>query len=147
MERRLVYRPDIGTRQVHEEHIADYQVLRRHIATGQLYEEHFSKTGEVKEASIGDRQVTGPKVASGIIYREHVRFVDIKTDPLPDTDTEVAFGVDFKDLAGNYITPLGGAFPTTEGVEGYVMEVARSATSITLRASVSGVVARVIVFG
>jgi len=145
MERRLVYRPDIGTRQVHEEHIEDYQILRRHIATGQ--EEHFSKTGEVKEASIGDRQVTGPKVASGIIYKEHVRFVDIKTDPLPDTDTEVAFGVDFKDLAGNYITPLGGAFPTTEGVAGYVMEVARSATSITLRASVSGVVARVIVFG
>lgn len=87
-------------------------------------------------------------MASGIIYKEHLRFVAITTSPLPDTpNTEVAYGITFTDLAGGYITPLGGAFPTTGGVVGYVLEAARSATSITLRGSVSGVVARITVFG
>lgn len=133
-----VLRRHIATGQLHEEHIADYQILRRHIATGAIHEEHFSKTREIS---------SGKSIASGIIYKEHLRFVEITTDPLPDTDTEIAFGITFTDSDGNPITPLGGAFPTTAGVAGYVMEATRSATSITLRASVSGVVAKVIVFG
>jgi hypothetical protein len=98
--------------------------------------------------SVEKRLVITSDIASGIVYKQNFRFVDITTSPLPDTpSTQVAYGVTFLDKAGNYITPLGGAFPTTGGVVGYVLEAARSATSITLRASVSGVVARVIVWG
>jgi hypothetical protein len=137
-ERRLVFRPDIGTGQLYVEHFSKTgEVTRPSIGTGQIYSEHFSRT----------REISGGSVASGVIYKEHLRFVDITTAPIPDVDTEVAFGIAFTDLGGGYITPLGGAFPTTGGVVGYVLETARSATSITLRASVSGVVARVVLFG
>jgi len=119
-------------------HIDSYQVLRAHVATGQLYAEHFS----------GTREISSPlSIASGVIYKEHARVVDITTQPLPNASTVIAYGRAFVDSAGNPIVPLGGAYPTSGGVAGYVMEAARSSTTITLIASVSGVVARVVVYG
>jgi len=51
---------------------------------------------------------------------------------LPDTDTEISHDLGVVPATLNLV-------PQTTGVAGYVMESARSATSITIRASTSGV--------
>jgi len=51
---------------------------------------------------------------------------------LPDTDTEITHGLGLTPTTV-FLEPL------TTGVEGFASESARSATSITIRASVSGV--------
>jgi len=64
--------------------------------------------------------------------RTALRYDEGTYTALPDTDTEIAHDLGTLPAILNLV-------PQTTGVAGYVMESARSATSITIRASASGV--------
>jgi len=105
--------------------------------------------GEIKRADIGTRQIREEHIEDYQILRRHIATRQIHSEkleyrtgvvgPIPDVDTEYAYPP-----PGDLPEPptLVSVHPTTAGVAGYVMEAAVSATSITLRASVSGVYAR-----
>jgi len=61
-----------------------------------------------------------------------LRFDEGTYTALPDTDTEISHDLGVLPATLNLV-------PQTTGVAGYVMETTRSATSITIRASTSGV--------
>jgi len=151
--RRIIIHTDIGTGEVREYHIPDSELPERVFATGSVSTRVLADAsvttpkiadGAVTNAKLADFSVTDSKIATGALRA-------VKLDgnvayfgtvgPIPDVDTEYAFG---KTLVGDPIFYC--VTPTTGGVAGYVMISAISRTSITLRASVSGVVARVSVW-
>ena len=139
IERRKIIREDVATRQIHEEHVADYQILRRHVATGQVYEEHVADK-QVKSRHVDDYQVLRRHVATWQVYSEHVQGVQmLGVGPVPDTPTVYAYPRALPD-----VPRIRSVTPTTAGVIGYVLIAGISATTITLRGNVSGVYCDVI---
>ncbi len=99
------------------------------------------RPGVVTTATIADSSVTTAKIASGNIVDWHIKYLSGTTDPVPDADTEaivhnLGYEPDFVSVS-----------PTTAGVEGYVMIANVTASSVVLKASVSGVVARYVIVG
>ena len=151
--RRIVVHSDIGTGEVREYHIPDSELPERVYATGSVsnrvledYAVTDAKiaTGEVKNRAIEDYAITDSKIATGALRAvkldgDVAYFGDV--GPVPDASTEYAYG---KTLVGDPI--LYSVTPTTAGVAGYIMIDAVSRTSITLKASVSGVYGRVSVW-
>jgi len=101
------------------------KIIREDIASRQIYEEHLE-----------DYQIIRRHVATWQLYSEHVEGVQmLGTGPVPDVPTEYAYP---RTLPA--VPRIRSVTPTTAGVVGYVMIDAISATSITLRANVSGVI-------
>ncbi len=122
----------IRSDEIHAEAIKDY-----HIATGEV---HGSKIAV--NTMPGDRILDASvdltaKGIDGSLTAAKIKHQVISATVVPDVDTEFAH-----DLG---VTPTLVLFtPKTTGVIGYLLETARSATSVTVRANVSGVDADII---
>ncbi len=135
-------------RKIKTDDIEDYQITTPKIATSAITTEKISDyavtdvkiaTSAVKTEKIADYAVTSPKIATGAIVSEKIKYQELSLTAIPDVDTEYAHDL-------GVVPKIVSIVPQTTGVLGYVMESARSATSITLRASVSGVDAKVYLF-
>ena len=153
----LIKSGDIATGEVKSEDIGDYQVLDRHIATGEVKSKSIADyqiidrtiaTGEIKSRAIEDGAVETPKVADYAIIDSKIATGEVKARALnidqgeglvDDVGTEFAHNLGVEPVILDFI-------PTTDGVMGYLQESARSATSVTLKANVSGVYAKWTVF-
>jgi len=118
-------------RELHGGKLQDYSIRDDKIPTGELTTKSYADLS-VTRSKIDDYAVNEDKIPTGeLTYRS------MKTDSgtetaVPDTDTEVAHGLGVVP-AELVLTPQ------TTGVTGFVLESARSATSITIRANTSGV--------
>jgi len=88
--------------------------------------------GAVTTAKIADAAVTYVKIPSGEIPASRLKVQVIDVDSIPDVDTEISHNLGVTPSIV-WITPRAG------GVTGYGILVAKSATSVTVRANVSGV--------
>jgi len=109
-----------------------YGPTDRHEILPKEVRDYHIPTGELHGGKLQDISVKEGKIPTGeLTYRS------MKTDSgtetaVPDTDTEVAHGLG--------VTPSELVLvPQTSGVIDFVLESARSATSITIRANSSGV--------
>jgi len=107
------------------------EVRDRHVPTGEL---HGGKLQDlsVKRSKIDDYAVNEDKIPTGELTYRSMKTDSGLSSSTPDTDTEIAHGLG--------VTPSELVLvPQTTAVIGYALESARSATSITIRASTSGV--------
>jgi len=121
----------VPTGELHGGKLQDYSVKDGKIPTGELTTKSYADLS-VTRSKIDDYAVNEDKIPTGELkYRSMLTDSGTET-AVPDTDTEVAhsLGVTPSELV---------LVPQTTGVIGYMLESARSATSITIRASTSGV--------
>jgi len=112
---------------------------RYEILSGEVRDRHIP-TGELHGGKLQDVSVKEDKIPTGELkYRSMLTDSGSET-ALPDTDTEIAHGLG---VVPSELVLV----PQTTGVIGYLLESARSATSITIRANTSGVDGRWTVIG
>jgi len=98
-----------------------------------LLEQGDLATGQIRHWHITGYQILDRHIATGEV-KARALFKDQGSGVVDDS----AAGTEFAHSLG--VTPvILTLVPTTQGVMGYVQEKARSATSITLKANVSGV--------